>query len=98
MKTVVRGKIERAKGFASLVRTFLKVFVEHLFPTRRVELGGIRNHTVEVEEHGVVLITVDHSNFRLRHRLSPERRPAEPDPRHPMEPEVALILASCASS
>jgi hypothetical protein len=55
------------------VRTFLKVFVEHLFPTSGVELGGIGNHTVEVKKDGIILITVDHPTFRLRHRLSPER-------------------------
>src|SRR6516164_2421943 len=81
VESVVGGKIEGSKCFTSLVRTFLKVFVEHLFPTRRVELGGIRNHTVEVKEHCFVLTAADqapvlgllphrsHSSCDVRYRL-----------------------------
>ena len=69
VKSVIRGKIEGAKCFASLASTFLKVFVEHLFPTGGVQLGSIRDHAVEVKKHGVVLIAADHvSAVRLLHR------------------------------
>src|SRR5262245_34938553 len=55
-----RYEIERAKCFASLRRALLKVLVEHLFPTGRVEAGGVRYHTVEVEKDRVVLVAGDH--------------------------------------
>src|SRR5262249_59564906 len=61
IEAVVRDKIERAKCFGSLRRAFLKALVEHLFPTGRVEAGGVRYHTVEVEKHGVVLVARDHA-------------------------------------
>src|SRR5262249_4114112 len=61
IEPVVRDEIERAKCFASLRRTLLKVLVEHLFPTGRVEAGGVRYHTVEVEKDGVVLVAGDHA-------------------------------------
>src|SRR4030095_7594806 len=56
IEPVVRGEIEGTKWFASLFRTLLKVLLKHLFPTRGVEVGGVRYHTVEVEEDGVVLV------------------------------------------
>src|SRR5262245_40033302 len=47
----------------------LKVLVEHLFPTRRVHAGGVRDHTVEVEQDGVVLLAGDPTlALRLPHR------------------------------
>jgi len=55
----LRGGIERKKCFASLHCTFLEVFVKHLFPTRRVDAGRVSDHTVEVEQDGVVLVTCD---------------------------------------
>jgi hypothetical protein len=48
-------------------RTLLKIFVEHLFPTRRVDAGGIRYHAVEIKEDGVVLIAADALAIRLPH-------------------------------
>jgi hypothetical protein len=61
IEPVVRGEIEGAKCFASLSRTLLKVLVEHLLPTPRVEVGGVRHHTVEVKNDGVVLVAGDHT-------------------------------------
>src|SRR5215470_16509310 len=49
------------KCFASLRRTLLKVFVEHLFPTRCMNVGGVRYHTVEVKKYGVVPLASDHA-------------------------------------
>jgi hypothetical protein len=46
---VVRGEIEGTKCFTCPCRTLLKVLVEHLFPTSRVEVGGIRYYAVEIE-------------------------------------------------
>src|SRR5262249_31162861 len=75
IEPVVRGEIEGAKCFASLRRTLLKVLVEHLFPTGRVEAGGVRYHTVEVEKDGVVLVARDHAPAVGLHRpLSCYRR------------------------
>src|SRR5262249_44510505 len=48
--------LEGTKWFASFHRTFLQVRVKHLFPTRCVHVGGVRDHAVEVEEDGVVLV------------------------------------------
>src|SRR5262245_22771837 len=61
IEPVVRGDIEGAKCFASLRRALLKVLVEHLFPTGCVEVSGVRYHTVEVKEDGVVLVAGDHA-------------------------------------
>src|SRR5262249_13729407 len=61
IQPVVRDEIERAKCFAFLRRALLKVLVEHLLPTGRVEAGGVRYDTVEVEKHGVVLVAGDHA-------------------------------------
>jgi hypothetical protein len=59
MEPVVRGEIERTKCFASLRPTLLKELVKHLFPTSRVDAGGVRDHTVEIEQDGVVLVAGD---------------------------------------
>ena len=59
IEPVVRGDLEGTKGFASLGCTLLQVRVKHLFPTRRVDAGGVRDHAVEVEEDGVVLVAGD---------------------------------------
>jgi hypothetical protein len=50
------------KCFASLRRTLLKVFVEHLFPTRRVNVGRVRYHTIEVKKYGIVPLPSDHAS------------------------------------
>jgi hypothetical protein len=47
------------KYFAALRRAFSKVLVKHLFPTRRVHAGGVGDHTVEVEQDGVVPIPAE---------------------------------------
>ena len=47
-------------------RTLLKIFVEHLFPTRRVD-AGVRYHAVEVKKDGVVLVAADALAIRLPH-------------------------------
>jgi hypothetical protein len=59
IEAIVGGDIEGTKCFAPLRRTLLKVFVKHLFPTRRMYTGGIGDHTVEVEQDGVVLVSGD---------------------------------------
>src|SRR6516164_259093 len=59
IEPVVRGDVEGAERFASLGCTLLKVLVKHLFPTRRVNAGGVGDYTVEVEQDGVVLVTRD---------------------------------------
>src|SRR5215468_404453 len=61
IEPVVRDEIERAKCFACLRRALLKVLVEHLFPTGRVDVGGVRYHTVEVKKDGVVPVAGDHT-------------------------------------
>src|SRR6516225_4285583 len=77
MESAVRGKIEGTKGFASLGRAFLEVFVEHLFPTGGVQLGGVANHTIEVKKDCVVPVATDCVLVvRLPHRsLSRYQRP-----------------------
>src|SRR6516225_5277741 len=47
IEPVVIGEIERAKCFASLVRTLLQVLVEHPFPTRGVQDSGVGYHSIE---------------------------------------------------
>ena len=47
------------KCFAFLRRSSLKVLVKHLFPTRRMNAGGVSDYTVEIEQNGVVPITGD---------------------------------------
>src|SRR5215468_7608999 len=75
IEPVVRDEIERAKCFACLRRALLKVLVEHLFPTGRVEVGGVRYHTVEVKKDGLVLVAGDHAPADGLHRpLSCYRR------------------------
>jgi hypothetical protein len=54
-----RREIEGTRCFASLRRPSLKVLVKHLFSTRRVNGGGVRDRAVEVEQDGVVLIPTD---------------------------------------
>jgi hypothetical protein len=61
---IVRVDIEGAKYFASLRCTRPQVLVEHLFPTRRVEAGGVCYHTVEIKKDGVVLVAGDHPRLR----------------------------------
>src|SRR6516164_3441236 len=72
IEAVVRGDIEGTKYFASLRRTLLKVFVKHLFPTRRMYAGGIGDHAVEVEQDGVVPVAGNRTRARglLRRSLS----------------------------
>src|SRR6516165_527388 len=67
IESVARGELERTKLFACLRRTILQVLVKHLFPTRRVHVGGVRDHTVEVEEDGVVLV----ASYAGLHRSPP---------------------------
>src|SRR5215469_7190745 len=64
IEAIVRGDIEGTKCFASLRRTLLKVFVKHLFPTRRMYAGGVGDHTVEVEQDGVVPVAGDRTRAR----------------------------------
>jgi hypothetical protein len=59
MEPIICGGIKRAKCFASLRCTLLKVFVEHLLPTRRVDAGGIRDHAIEIEQDSIVLVACD---------------------------------------
>jgi hypothetical protein len=68
IEPVVRREIEWTKCFASLRCTLLKVLIKHLFPTRRVDAGGICDHTVEIEQDGVVLVACD-----CRFGLGPSR-------------------------
>jgi hypothetical protein len=97
METVVRNQIEGLKFFASLRGALLKVFIEHFFPARRVDLRSVRNYTVEIKQDRVVPVTVDHAfALGLSHRSlsccykghllqghhSTERQSPEPDPRH----------------
>jgi hypothetical protein len=61
MEPVVRNQIEGLKCFASLRCALLKVFIEHFFPARRVDLRSVRNHTVEIKQDRVVPVAVDHA-------------------------------------
>src|SRR5438105_861216 len=67
VELVIADNIERTKSFCSLGRAPLQVRIEHLFPTRRMEAGGIRDHTVEVKQDGVELLAV----YRASHRTHP---------------------------
>src|SRR6516164_9321840 len=69
MEPVVRNEIEGLKWFASLRCTLLKIFIEHLFPARRVDLRSVRNYTVEIKQDRVVSVTVDRAfALGLSHR------------------------------
>src|SRR5215813_5708571 len=59
VEPVVRGDVEGTEYFAYLRRTLPKVLVKHLFPTRRVNACGVGNHTVKVEQDGVVPVSRD---------------------------------------
>src|SRR4030095_471204 len=56
IEPVIRGDLERTKWCTGVRRALLQVGIKHLFPTRRVYVGGVRDHAVEVEEDGVVLV------------------------------------------
>src|SRR5436190_5638494 len=47
------------KCFAGLARPLLKVLIEHLFPTERVDAGGVGYHAVEVKKDGIVSVVRD---------------------------------------
>src|SRR5262245_44501489 len=69
MEPVVRNDIEGPKCFASLRGTLLKVFIEHLFPARRVDLRSVRNYAVEIKKDRVVPVTIDYARaLGLSHR------------------------------
>src|SRR6516164_7911237 len=59
IEAVICGEIKGAECFASLRCTLQEVLVEHLFPRRRMQVGGVRDDTVEVEQDGVVLVAGD---------------------------------------
>jgi hypothetical protein len=50
-----------------MLRTVPKVFVEHLFPTCGMEVGGVRYYTVEVKKRGLVLVATDTLALGLPH-------------------------------
>jgi hypothetical protein len=81
VEPVVRGEIEGAKRFPFLFRTLLKIFVEHLLPTRRVEAGGVRYYAVGVKKDGVVLVTVDVLALAARYEIAPFQQPNHNRPR-----------------
>jgi hypothetical protein len=54
IEAVVRGDVEGTKCLPSPRCALPEVFVEHLFPTRGVDAGGVGDHTVEIEQDGVV--------------------------------------------
>src|SRR4029434_4917772 len=56
IEPVIRGDLEGTKGFACVSSALLQVRIKHLFPTRRVYAGGVRNHAVEVEQDGIVYV------------------------------------------
>jgi hypothetical protein len=49
---VVRARVELAEGLAGLLRALAQELVEHLLPRGGVDLGGLRQHAVEVEQAG----------------------------------------------
>src|SRR5262252_2990277 len=59
IEPVIRGDLEGTKGFACVRRALLQVRIKHLFPTRRVYVGGVRDHAVEVEQDGIVCVAGD---------------------------------------
>jgi hypothetical protein len=59
MEPIIGAGIKGAKFFASLRCTLQKILIKHLFPTRRVDAGGICDHTIEIEQDGVVLVACD---------------------------------------
>src|SRR5262249_15757896 len=67
-----RNGVEGLKGFGYLRGTLVKVFIEHLFPARRVDLRSVRNYAVEIKQDRVVPVTVDHAcALGPSHRSSP---------------------------
>src|SRR2546428_4857710 len=59
IEPVIRGDLEGTKWFAGVRSALLKVRIKHLFPTRRVYGRGVRDHAVEVEQDGIVLVADD---------------------------------------
>src|ERR671919_1656979 len=59
IELVIRGDLEGTKWFACVRGALLKVRIKHLFPSRRVYGRGGRDHAVEVEQDGVVLVAGD---------------------------------------
>src|SRR5262249_30548985 len=72
MQPVGRNEGEGVKWFASLRGALAEVFIEQLFPARRVGLRGVRNYAVEIKQDRVVPVTVDHAcALGPSHRSSP---------------------------
>src|SRR4029077_11525044 len=64
--------IERAKGFAVAHRPFPEILVEHLFPARGVQAGGVGDHAVEVEQDRIEFLAADLTfALALSHRSLP---------------------------
>src|SRR5713101_1699274 len=59
IEPVIRGDLEGTKWFACVRSALLKVRIKHLFPTRRVYAGSVRDHAVEVEQDGIVCVAGD---------------------------------------
>src|SRR4030095_5600387 len=59
IEPVIRGDLEGTKWFAGVRSALLKVRIKHLFPTRCVYGGGVRDHAVEVEQDGIVCVAGD---------------------------------------
>src|SRR2546421_6989782 len=59
IEPVIRGDLEGTKWFACVRSALLKVRIKHLFPTRRVYAGSVRDHAVEVEQDGIVFVAGD---------------------------------------
>src|SRR5262249_32634411 len=69
IEPVIGSEIKGAKCFAALRRTLVKVLIEHLLPTRRVQVGGVGYHTVEVKKDGVIFFAGDYAPaLGLSHR------------------------------
>src|SRR5262249_46874782 len=60
IEPVIRGDLEGTKGFASFRRPLLQICIKHLFPTRCVYSGGVRDHAVKVEQDGIVFVAGDY--------------------------------------
>src|SRR5215469_2650869 len=54
---IICNRVEREERLSLLACRFLEVFVEHHFPTCRMDAGRIRDDSVHVEQNGLVAST-----------------------------------------
>jgi UvrD-like helicase family protein len=60
IEPVILRDVEGTKDFTILCGALLKILVKRLFPAGRVQVCGIRDYTVHVEQNSVIPVTSDH--------------------------------------